>query len=131
MMQDELRDPFRGVMIEDCFVFGWRLEGKALEVELLLSLWPSNEHYERPKAGEWTCYKEATLTLKNVCKLEKFVHVDDAMIFRDPDGSIDYGCLDAAIIEGDSITIYGPFGGASLKISDLGYVINETLTEVK
>lgn len=130
-MQDESSDPFYGIMIEDSFVFGWSLEGKALEVQLLLSIWPSSKHYESPKQGEWTCYKVATLKLRNMCKLENFVHMEDAMKTHDPDGSMDYGCFDSVSIQGDTITIHGPFGEATTKTNDLCYEFHESTKQGK
>lgn len=76
-------------------------------------------------------HKDATLTLKNICKLENFVHMDDVMNTHDPDGSTDYGCLNSAIIQGDSITIYGPIGEATIKTSDLCYEIHENTKKGK
>ena len=57
--KNETNDPLFGVMVEDTFVIGWKIEANTFIVECEISLWPGNKYYEEPKDNEWTCYKKA------------------------------------------------------------------------
>ena len=119
-------DPLFGVMIEDCFVFGWRMEEDSLVVDLLFSLWPGNPNYDEPNQGDWTCYKKGKLVVRRAEILEGLRSMSDVETTTDPDGSIDYGELDSALIIGDIIEIWGPFGGVRTKVQDVSYTLERS-----
>ena len=116
-------DPLYGVMIEDCFVFGWRIENDSLVVDLLFSLWPGNPFYEEPKPDDWTCYKRGKLIARKVEIIEGLRTMSDVQRIKDLDGSVDYGSLDSAPISGDQIEIWGPFGGVRTGVQDVSYIL--------
>lgn len=111
-------------MIEDCFVYGWRIENDDLLVDLDFSLWPDNAFYEPPKPGEWTCYKRGTLIARKVEILEGLISLADAETSIDADGTVDYGSLDSATIKGDKIELWGPFGGVRTGLQDVSYTLD-------
>jgi hypothetical protein len=114
-------DPLYGVMIEDCFVYGWQLDSGNLVVDLDFSLWPGNKFYESPKTDEWTCYKRGQLIARNIEILEGLRGMSEVMATTDPDGTKDYGSLDSAVISGNKIEIRGPFGGVRAETQNVAY----------
>ena len=115
-------DPFYGVMIEDCFVLYWEHQEETLRVICDFSLWPGNHAYVEPKNTSWKAsYKLGEIILSKPEFLESFIPMNKAVQTMDPDGSIDYGCLDSIVISDKTIEIYGPFGIVKGKTQNLAF----------
>ncbi len=86
-----------GVDLEDSWVLGWRYDAPAgrLTIEVEASLWPGHPAYGPPVAGEHTCYRRATLTFEGVASVAGLRTQVEVPGHLDPDGTRDYGSLDA------------------------------------
>lgn len=124
MISDDA-DPLYGVMVEDCFVLGWSFENQVLTVECSFSLWPGNPNYEKPPPEDWTCYKEGKLILRNPQLIGKLVAMENVNKSIDPDGSVDFGSLDSALIDDGQLTRHGPFGAAKVALDDFQFVLTD------
>src|SRR5690606_15402008 len=104
---------FDGVDLEDTFVLGWQHdpEAQSLRFDVEASLRPTHPRYRQPKPGEWTCYRRGALTFTGVTGVKGLRAQEQVRPDRDPDGSTDYGSLDALWQEGpSSFRIAGRFG---------------------
>jgi hypothetical protein len=86
-----------GVDLEDSWVLGWRYDAPAgrLAIEVEASLWPGHPAYEPPSAGEHTCYRRATLAFEGVTSASGLRMQSEVPGHLDPDGTRDYGSVDA------------------------------------
>lgn len=116
-------DPFYGVMIEDCYVQGWRLKKQSLEIECLFSLHPGNPYYETPPPDEWACYKAGKVVLRDPQFVGNLFSTEEVERIDDPDGSFDYGNLDSADIRDGQLTLHGPFGAAVVTLDNVEILI--------
>lgn len=116
-------EPLFGVIIEDCYVLGWKLSHSDFRIDLELSLHPGNPHFSKPQKGEWACYKPGHFLLMN-CQIIEANSMSDFPINIDPDGSLDYGSLDSAAISGGYIEVWGPFGGVRSEPTDFSYTVD-------
>ncbi|MBN8280197.1 MAG: hypothetical protein J0M16_06285 [Gammaproteobacteria bacterium] len=100
----------RGVMLEDSWVLGWAQEHRRLTFRLEASLHPPHPAYEQPRPGEWACYRTAVLTFEDVESIQGLRSMTDAPSTTDPDGSKDYGSIDAFSETRNGYVITGDFG---------------------
>lgn len=110
---------FFGVLIEDCWVLGWRTDGDTLIFDILASLWPGHPNYEAPKPNEWTCYKRSELVFHGVRKVSGLLPVHEVRQTVDPDGSVDYGSLDSIKVIPDGFSIIGDFGDVAVSATSV------------
>ena len=108
---------FVGVDLEDSFVLGWALRADAFVVDLEASLWPGHPSYEPPLPGSHTCYKPARLVFPAVREISGLLPKAELDPSHDPDGSIDYGTIEALSSSGAQHRIVAEFGVVSLQSS--------------
>src|SRR5262245_10745470 len=86
---------FDGVMLEDCWILGWRLEPDRLVVAIEASLWPNHPAYEPPKTEEWTCYKRGRLVFECVRSVDGLPESQSGLPpYSDASGERDFGSID-------------------------------------
>jgi len=103
-----------GVMIDDCFVYGWRQVAEVLIFEIDASLWPGNPHHEKPRAGEWTCYKRAELVFSGVREVSGLLPMQIVRSNTDHDGTIDYDTIEGLTEIPGGFGIIGDFGDVTI-----------------
>jgi hypothetical protein len=103
------------VMLEDCFVLGWSQRSDRLVFELEASLHPGHPMHETPKGDDWACYKRATLSFEGVKAVKGLLSVSEAKATTDPDGTKDYGNIDALSATTDGYEIAGGFGQVTVQ----------------
>ena len=117
-------EQFRGIDLNDSFILGWRLEGRRIIFELEASLWPESEYYIPPKQGEYTCYRRATLSFKNVIECTGLPSMESAPKSADAAGEIDFGNIDSLQILDGGFSVSGDFGTVSIAGSELTFEIH-------
>jgi hypothetical protein len=105
---------FKGIDLNDSFVLNWACENNQLTFELEASIWPESEFYYKPKEGEFTCYRKATLRLANAKSINGLKYIDSVIPTSDPDGSIDYGNIETFIQTTIGFKLSGEFGDVSV-----------------
>ena len=111
---------FEGIYLEDCFVFSWEETEDELRFCIQASLWPGHPKYTEPKPDEWTCYKDAVLVFTKKKSVSGLPAMDQVRHYIDPDGSIDYGCLNTLTLNPDgTYCVIGGFGEISIECSGL------------
>lgn len=111
---------FRGVDLEDSSVLSWYDAEHALVFQIEASLWPGHPDYVEPPESDWTCYKKATLSFPAVERVDGLRQMYEVTPTADPDGSIDYGCIDALQRNKDgSYLLCGNFGDVTIECDGL------------
>lgn len=108
-----------GVMVDDCFVLGWRHVENTLIFEIEASLWPGNPHYEEPKPGDWTCYKRSKLVFSGVREVSGLLPMHQVRTTTDPNGTKDYGTIDVLTEIPGGFKIIGEFGDVTVIAEDM------------
>lgn len=105
-----------GADLEDSWVLGWRHDPAAgrLTIRLEASLWPGHPAYAAPAPGEHTCYRPAELVFEGVRAVAGLREQADVPAHRDPDGSPDYGSIDALERAGEAFRLSGGMGEVAL-----------------
>ena len=103
--QDFIR--LKGIDLEDSWLVGLEMDWETQRLTLFLdfSIWQPSEFYEKPKPGEWTCYKRGVLVFTNVRELIGLPDLANINPSVDPDGSMDWGNLEDFRIKNDWISM--------------------------
>ncbi|WP_289028012.1 hypothetical protein [uncultured Paraglaciecola sp.] len=117
-------DLFRGVDLGDSFVLDWSCTSNSFVIKVEASLWPESKHYSPPVNGEYTCYKNASVTFKNIKSIKGIVPVNEASPTTDPDGSIDYGNIDALTSNLGQFNICGRFGNVVINGGEVSFSVS-------
>ncbi len=117
-------EKFRGIDLNDSFVLGWRHEGQSVIFELEASIWPESEHYLPPKPDEYTCYRRATLSFKNVFECTGLMPMSLAPKYTDANGEVDFGNIDSLQILRNGFNVEGDFGVVHIKGDKLDFEIH-------
>ena len=117
---------FKGIDLNDSFVLSWRSEGNELSFDVEASIWPESRYFESPKTDEYTCYKLAVLTFKNVKGIKGLLEMSQVKPSVDPNGEKDYGNIDALQENNDGFLLEGDFGSVSIIGGEINFEINET-----
>jgi hypothetical protein len=114
---------FVGVDLEDSWVLGWRYDAASnrLAIELDASLWPGHAVYSAPLAGEYTCYRRATLSFEGVSTLEGLREQADVPGHLNPDGSRDFDCIDALDHVDGVFRLAGEMGNVTIHAAALDF----------
>lgn len=115
---------FKGLDLNDSFVLDWSHESDRLSFELEVSIWPESAYYVEPKAGEYTCYRKATLVFKNVKAVTGLKAKDAVIISTDASGSVDYGNIDSFIVLKDGFELEGDIGCIRVSGGELRFEIH-------
>ena len=117
---------FKGIDLNDSFVLSWRSERNELSFDVEASIWPESRYFESPKTDEYTCYKLAVLTFKNVKGIKGLLEMSQVKPSVDPNGEKDYGNIDALQENNDGFLLEGDFGSVSIIGGEINFEINET-----
>lgn len=98
----------KGIDLEDSCLMGLEMdwEGQRLTLYLDFSIWPPSAFYEKPKPGEWTCYKRGVLVFTNVRELIGLPDLENISPSVDPDGSMDWGNLEGLCMDSEWVGMY-------------------------
>ena len=96
---------FKGIDLNDSFVLNWVHENDHLSFELEASIWPESEYYSKPKDGEYTCYRKATLLFLNLENINGLKPIEHTPSSKDLDGTIDYGNIDTLCTTGNGLSL--------------------------
>ncbi len=117
---------FKGIDLNDSFVLSWHSEGNELYFDVEASIWPESKYYESPKQDEYTCYKPAVLTFKNIKELNGLLEMSQVTPSTDASGEKDYGNIDALQENSEGFLIEGDFGSISIVGGEMSFEIKET-----
>lgn len=109
---------FKGIDLNDSFVQSWKQgqtkEGEFILFKLLASIWPESPFYETPKPEEYTCYKPAVLHFRHCKSIVGLQPITSVRSTLDPDGTIDYGNIDALSVTENGYDVVGDFRRVSI-----------------
>ena len=86
---------FDHVMLEDTFVLEWSVAPTQIVFYVLAHLRPEHPQASSPASGDWACYRPANLVFPNVSECSGLLPKSEVPSTTDPDGSVDYGTIDA------------------------------------
>ena len=113
------------VDLQDTFVLSWRKASGSLTFEVLANLLPTHPRAAPPLPNEWACYTEGAITFFGVTSVAGLPALGDVVPVKDPDGSIDYGCIDELSLAGPGeYRIAGEFGSVSVAAEGLSFVLH-------
>lgn len=115
---------FKGIDLNDSFVLNWAHENDQLLFELEASIWPESEHYSKPKDGEYTCYRKATLIFENVKNIKGLKSVESVASTTDLDGTTDYGNIDTFSQSDSGFHLSGDFGSVNIIGGELRFEVH-------
>ena len=115
---------FEGIDLNDSFILNWGLQQNSLHFDLEASIWPASEFYTKPKDGEYTCYRSATLVFENLESIVGLRSLDSVRATADPGGTIDYGNIDALQRTKNGFSIEGNFGSVKVVGGELKFKIH-------
>ena len=105
-----------GVMWDDTFVLGWRVEQDRLVFDVEISLHAGHPSYLPPRPGEWACYRRGQLIFNGARDVQGLRSMSDVRPTIDPDGSADYETIHSFAQEDDgTFLISGGFGDVRLR----------------
>lgn len=90
---------FKSIMLQDCAVLGWQLNNGDLVIILELSLQEGHQKHEKPREGEWACYKKGRLTFTGTSNFSGFRSMDESNPVDDTPGKVDYGTIDSLVLD--------------------------------
>jgi hypothetical protein len=107
---------FDAVMLEDTFVLEWHVAPAELVFRVLAHLRPEHAQATAPGPGDWACYRPGKIVFPNVTHCSGLLPEGDVRSTIDPDGSVDYGTIDAFLepIPG-TFRICGDFGDVQIR----------------
>lgn len=117
------RPEFRGIDLNDSFVLAWELNSDRLAFDLEASIWPESPHYERPKPNEHTCYRRAQLIFEGFISVNGLKNMDQVEGHIDPDGTMDFDCIEELDETESGFRITGEFGSVAISGGTMDFVI--------
>lgn len=101
------------IYLEDSYVLAINEEVNSLDFELDAVLTEKHSKYEKPRAGEYYCYRRASLRFSDVETLEWVER--QFFAFSDAAGEIDYGNIDSFNCAGEWCLLSGDWGRVKIK----------------
>ena len=117
---------FKGIDLNDSFVLSWLKSENDVTFNIEASIWPESSFYETPSNDEYTCYKKACLSFRNVEGISGLLEMSDVNPSVDANNESDYGNIDSLNNHGSVFLIEGDFGSVSIVGGDIYFEINET-----
>ena len=117
---------FKGIDLNDSFVLSWSRRTNELIFEVEASIWPESKYYEKPKEDEYTCYKPARLSFKNIKQIDGLLDMSQVTPSTDASREKDYGNIDALQENSGGFFIEGNFGSISIVGGEMNFEIKET-----
>ena len=115
--QEILRDLY----LCDIYVLEIRASRGVLAITVEFALAPEHPAYTSPRPGEQYCYLNGVLLFEKVTDLSWSGQLSSRPS-QDPDGSIDYGNIDALTMEGTRYMVHGDLGAIELRASTMRIV---------
>jgi hypothetical protein len=115
---------YKEIDLTDSFVMDWCFESDRLSFELEASIWPGSKYYTEPKAGEFTCYRKATLQFVGVQNVSGLKPKEEVPFSTDPDGTIDYGNIEGLEAMDGTFSLSGDFGLVNIIGGELRFEIH-------
>lgn len=114
---------FKGIDLYDSFVLSWEHTSNKIVFNLEVSIWPQSTFYSKPEPNEHTCYRKASLSFTGIKEINGLLPIETVKPTIDPDGTSDYGTIEAfaQVINGYSIT--GEFGVVKILGGELEFII--------
>ena len=104
-------DAIVDIMLEDTFVFSWHQTPESLIFNVLAHLLASHPDAAPPAMGDWSCYRSAVIEFSCISSVTGLLLQESVKPTIDPDGSVDYGCIDELVLlRPGEYRISGEFG---------------------
>ncbi|MGO4249495.1 hypothetical protein AB4Y87_19955 [Paenarthrobacter sp. RAF54_2] len=100
--------------LDDSYVLDIQASRGRLAITMEFALAPERPPYSPALPGEQYCYRKGVLVFEGVTELNWTGQLTSRPS-RDPDGSIDYGNIDALVIDGNHYTVEGGMGRINLQ----------------
>ena len=107
-----------GIYLEDSYVLDVSASRGLLAITVEFVLTPEHPSYAPRLAGEAYCYRTGVLVFEGVTDLNWTGQLASHPS-QDPDGSIDYGNIDALTIDGNHYTVEGNLGMIDLRAASV------------
>ena len=118
-------EAFDHILLEDTFVFSWSQTPTSLSFVVLASLLQTHPDASPPADGEWACYRDGLIQFHDVSSIQGLLPQAAVLTTVDPDGSIDYGCIDAlSLVPPDTYRISGEFGHVSVVARGVSLILS-------
>ena len=88
-------EAFENIQLQDTFVLSWNQSPNSLVFHVLASLLQSHPDASPPIRGEWACYNPAIIQFTDMTSVTGLLSQESVRPTKDPDGSVDYGCIDS------------------------------------
>ena len=117
-------EAFDNILLEDTFVLSWHHAADSLTFDVLASLLQRHPEASPPADGEWACYRPGTIEFSGVSAVRGLLPQESATPIVDPDGSVDYGCIDElSLVRPGEYRIAGEFGVVTVAASGVSLVL--------
>ena len=119
-------EAFDNILLEDTFVLSWHQASASLTFNVLASLLQSHPEASAPASGEWACYRPGAIQFSGVSSIDGLLHQESVTPTTDPDGSVDYGCIDdLALVRPGEYRIAGEFGVVTVVAREVSFVLGD------
>ena len=117
-------EAFDNILLDDTFVLSWHQASASLTFHVLASLLQSHPNASPPASGEWACYRPGVIQFSGVSSVDGLLRQESVTPTTDPDGSVDYGCIDAlSLVRSGGYRIAGEFGVVTVVARDVSLVL--------
>ena len=117
-------DAFNDILLEDTFVLSWCRGADSLTFEVLASLLQRHPEAAPPADGDWACYRHGQIQFTGVSSVAGLLPLDSVVPTTDPDGSLDFGCIDElSLIRSGEYRISGEFGVVTVAAQDVSLAL--------
>ena len=117
---------FEDILLEDTFVFSWHQTSDSLAFNVLASLLQSHPEASPPLNGDWACYRHGLIQFSGVSSVAGLLSQESVPPTVDPDGGIDYGCIDElSLIRPGEYRITGEFGVVTVSADAVSLVLGD------
>ncbi|MDR7134072.1 hypothetical protein J2X06_001256 [Lysobacter niastensis] len=118
-------EAFDNILLEDTFVLSWHQATDSLTFNVLASLLQSHPEASPPPNGEWACYRPGAIAFSGVSAVRGLLPQESVIPTADPDGSVDYGCIDElSLVRPGEYRIAGEFGVVTVAASEVLLVLD-------
>ena len=117
-------EAFDNILLEDTFVLSWHQASASLTFNVLASLLQSHPEASPPAGGEWACYRLGAIQFSGVSSIDGLLHQQSVAPTTDPDGSVDYGCIDdLSLVRPGEYRITGEFGVVTVVAREISLIL--------
>ena len=116
---------FDNILLEDTFVLSWHQAAASLTFNVLASLLQSHPEASPPASGEWACYRPGVIQFSGVSSIGGLLSQGAVIPTKDPDGSVDYGCInDLSLVRPGEYRIAGEFGVVTVVAREVSLILD-------